>query len=134
MFFRCVTISNLIARFLFLLHIKLEQEAATETSVSEVSSVVDSEAELEVDEEPATEPTKAAKDTTQPKDDMYPNCDVNVWLRSCEQEIVEPIEGKVQGTVPEWLNGSLLRNGPGSLKVGDMMFNHLFDSSALLHR
>nr|XP_040237975.2 carotenoid isomerooxygenase isoform X1 [Anopheles coluzzii] len=113
---------------------QLEQEAATETSVSEVSSVVDSEAELEVDEEPATEPTKAAKDTTQPKDDMYPNCDVNVWLRSCEQEIVEPIEGKVQGTVPEWLNGSLLRNGPGSLKVGDMMFNHLFDSSALLHR
>jgi len=38
------------------------------------------------------------------------------------------------GTIPEWLNGSLLRNGPGNLKVGDMHFNHLFDSSALLHR
>ncbi|XP_053662575.1 carotenoid isomerooxygenase isoform X1 [Anopheles marshallii] len=107
---------------------QLEQEAGTETSVSEVSSVAsDSEAELEEDE-----PLEAKQSA--PKEDMYPNCDVNVWLRSCEQEIVEPIEGKVQGTIPDWLNGSLLRNGPGSLKVGDMMFNHLFDSSALLHR
>ncbi|XP_053683586.1 carotenoid isomerooxygenase [Sabethes cyaneus] len=69
----------------------------------------------------------------QPKE-LYPNCDVNVWLRSCEKEIVEPIEGLVKGEIPEWLNGSLLRNGPGSLKVGEMTFNHLFDSSALLHR
>ncbi|XP_058811653.1 carotenoid isomerooxygenase isoform X3 [Topomyia yanbarensis] len=68
------------------------------------------------------------------KKDYYPNCDVNVWLRSCEQEIVEPIVGEVIGVIPDWLNGSLLRNGPGSLKVGDMTFNHLFDSSALLHR
>uniref|UniRef100_A0A182PPK6 Argininosuccinate lyase n=1 Tax=Anopheles epiroticus TaxID=199890 RepID=A0A182PPK6_9DIPT len=117
---------------------QLEQEAATETSVSEVSSVVDSEAELEEDEPVEPKPERTAKASAAPKDtdkkEMYPNCDVNVWLRSCEQEIVEPIEGKVQGTVPEWLNGSLLRNGPGSLKVGDMMFNHLFDSSALLHR
>ncbi|KAJ8949375.1 hypothetical protein NQ314_008235, partial [Rhamnusium bicolor] len=38
-------------------------------------------------------------------------------------------------TIPEWLNGSLIRNGPGSLKVGDdNEFSHLFDSSALLHR
>lgn len=64
----------------------------------------------------------------------YPNCDVNVWLRSCEQEIVEPISGTLTGVIPEWLNGSLLRNGPGSIKVGSMTFNHLFDSSALLHR
>ncbi|XP_052893451.1 carotenoid isomerooxygenase isoform X1 [Anopheles moucheti] len=111
---------------------QLEQEAGTETSVSEVSSVGSgSEAELEEDE-PLAAKQPAPKDTQ--KNDMYPNCDVNVWLRSCEQEIVEPIEGKVQGTIPDWLNGSLLRNGPGSLKVGDMMFNHLFDSSALLHR
>uniref|UniRef100_A0A182Q6V3 Uncharacterized protein n=1 Tax=Anopheles farauti TaxID=69004 RepID=A0A182Q6V3_9DIPT len=110
---------------------QLEQEAGTETSVSEVSSVVDSEAELEADD-PDASGVKAGEEKK--PDDMYPNCDVNVWLRSCEQEIVEPIEGVVQGSIPEWLNGSLLRNGPGSLKVGDMMFNHLFDSSALLHR
>ncbi|XP_058120242.1 carotenoid isomerooxygenase isoform X1 [Anopheles ziemanni] len=135
---------------------QLEQEVVTESSVSEVSSVSDSEdLELEEEEEPVDEEPegdteleglkKKTKDSTRKTGptipgesweapEMYPNCDVNVWLRSCEQEIVDPIEGTVQGTVPEWLNGSLLRNGPGSLKVGDMMFNHLFDSSALLHR
>ena len=30
-------------------------------------------------------------------DNLYPNCDVNVWLRSCEEEIVDPIEGVVSG-------------------------------------
>lgn len=69
-----------------------------------------------------------------PQENCYPNCDVNVWLRSCEKEIIEPIEGCMTGQIPEWINGSLLRNGPGSIKVGSMMFNHLFDSSALLHR
>lgn len=65
----------------------------------------------------------------------YPNCDPGVWMRSCEQEVIEPIPPLiVTGTIPTFLNGSLLRNGPGSLKVGNMMFNHLFDSSALLHR
>lgn len=64
----------------------------------------------------------------------YPNCSSDVWLRSCEHEIVEPIEGHVSGQIPTWINGSLLRNGPGSWKVGDMSFGHLFDCSALLHR
>ncbi|EDV90679.1 carotenoid isomerooxygenase [Drosophila grimshawi] len=64
----------------------------------------------------------------------YPNCASDVWLRSCEREIVDPIEGHLSGHIPTWLNGSLLRNGPGSWKVGDMSFNHLFDCSALLHR
>lgn len=65
---------------------------------------------------------------------LYPNCDVSVWLRSCEEEITSPIVGKNRGHIPKWLNGSLLRNGPGSLKVSDMQFDHLFDSSALLHK
>ncbi|XP_011293729.1 carotenoid isomerooxygenase isoform X1 [Musca domestica] len=64
----------------------------------------------------------------------YPNCDSSVWLRSCVKEIIEPLEGHVIGTIPTWLNGSLLRNGPGNWKVGDMTFQHLFDCSALLHR
>lgn len=72
--------------------------------------------------------------TEKPRENLYPNCDVNVWLRSCEKEIVEPINGIIKGQIPEWINGSLLRNGPGSIKVGDSTFKHLFDSSALLHR
>ena len=64
----------------------------------------------------------------------FPNCDSNVWMRSCEKEVIEPISGKITGKIPCWLKGTLLRNGPGSLKVGEYSFNHLFDSSAMLHR
>ncbi|VVC89980.1 unnamed protein product [Leptidea sinapis] len=69
-----------------------------------------------------------------PKVKLYPACDSNVWLRSCQEEIVQPITGHVTGDIPRWLRGTLLRNGPGSLNVGSMRFEHLFDSSALLHR
>lgn len=65
---------------------------------------------------------------------LYPNCDITVWLRSCEEEITTPIVGATRGTIPKWLNGNLLRNGPGSIKVNGMQFEHLFDSSALLHK
>ncbi|KAF2891940.1 hypothetical protein ILUMI_14233 [Ignelater luminosus] len=68
------------------------------------------------------------------KKKLYPNCDASVWMRSCKQEIIEPISGKISGAIPNWLNGVLIRNGPGSLEVGEEVFQHLFDSSALLHR
>lgn len=38
------------------------------------------------------------------------------------------------GTIPVWLNGSLLRNGPGRMKIGSSTYEHVFDGSALLHR
>ncbi|KAK9307101.1 hypothetical protein QLX08_002434 [Tetragonisca angustula] len=68
------------------------------------------------------------------KVNYFPNCDASVWMRSCKQEVIEPIIGEVTGRIPSWLRGTLLRNGPGSLQVGKYSFNHLFDSSALLHR
>lgn len=65
----------------------------------------------------------------------YANCDTSVWMRSCEKEIIEPLRStEVTGIVPKWLKGILLRNGPGNLKVGEYRYQHLFDSSALLHR
>lgn len=65
---------------------------------------------------------------------LYPECDCSVWLRSCEKEILNPICGKVCGKIPKWLNGNLLRNGPGSIRVGNSRYHHLFDSAALLHK
>lgn len=65
---------------------------------------------------------------------LYPTCDATVWLRSCVEEVRTPIPGETCGTIPKWLNGSLLRNGPGSLTVGEMQLDHLFDSAALLHK
>lgn len=65
---------------------------------------------------------------------LYPNFDGSIMMRSCEQEITTPIVGMTRGTIPEWLNGSLLRNGPGKLKVNGMKLQHMFDSMALLHK
>lgn len=56
------------------------------------------------------------------------------YLRSCDKECLQPVSGKVTGTFPQWLNGSLLRNGPGLMHVGPDSFNHLFDGLALVHK
>ena len=40
----------------------------------------------------------------------------------------------VEGTLPEWLTGSLLRTGPARFEVGDRSLNHWFDGLAMLHR
>lgn len=37
------------------------------------------------------------------------------------------------GQLPTWLQGILLRNGPGMHTVGDSKYNHWFDGMALLH-
>lgn len=57
-----------------------------------------------------------------------------VWFRSCTEEIPEPIEGSVSGKIPEWLNGSLIVNGPGNFNVGTHKLKHLFDGMALLQK
>lgn len=65
----------------------------------------------------------------------YANCDSSVWMRSCEEEVIEPLRSsEITGSIPRWLTGTLLRNGPGNLKVGEYRYQHLFDSSALLHK
>ncbi len=40
----------------------------------------------------------------------------------------------VRGTMPEWLSGSLIRNGPGTFQVGQRRYRHWFDGLAMLHR
>jgi beta-carotene 15,15'-monooxygenase len=40
----------------------------------------------------------------------------------------------VEGTLPSWLSGSLLRNGPGSFTAGGNDIDHWFDGLAMLHR
>ena len=40
----------------------------------------------------------------------------------------------VYGQLPTWLSGSLLRNGPGTLRVGEQRYRHWFDGLAMLHR
>lgn len=40
----------------------------------------------------------------------------------------------VEGTIPEWLTGTLVRNGPGALSVGEQRYRHWFDGLAMLHK
>lgn len=40
----------------------------------------------------------------------------------------------VVGTLPDWLRGSLLRNGPAKFEAGDDRYIHWFDGLAMLHR
>ena len=41
-----------------------------------------------------------------------------------------PLDGKL----PNWLNGTLIRNGPGILQLGGERFRHWFDGLAMLHK
>jgi carotenoid cleavage dioxygenase-like enzyme len=40
----------------------------------------------------------------------------------------------VRGTLPDWLRGTLLRNGPALFEVGAEQFRHWFDGLGMLHR
>jgi len=40
----------------------------------------------------------------------------------------------VEGTIPDWLSGRLLRNGPGRFEVGGERATHWFDGLAMLRR
>lgn len=40
----------------------------------------------------------------------------------------------VEGAIPTWLNGTLLRNGPAKFEAGEKELRHWFDGQAMLHR
>ncbi|XP_075460119.1 carotenoid-cleaving dioxygenase, mitochondrial-like isoform X2 [Ascaphus truei] len=50
------------------------------------------------------------------------------------QETPWPIPTQVTGTIPKWVKGSLLRNGPGRFEFGNDKYNHWFDGMALMHK
>ncbi|XP_023942472.2 carotenoid isomerooxygenase [Bicyclus anynana] len=65
---------------------------------------------------------------------LYPNYDMGIWFRTCDEEVTEPLQGKLSGTIPSWIQGTLLRNGPGCKKIGDCEYQHVFDGLAIIHR
>ncbi|XP_070282135.1 carotenoid-cleaving dioxygenase, mitochondrial isoform X1 [Myotis yumanensis] len=50
------------------------------------------------------------------------------------EETPQTISAQVRGHFPKWLNGSLLRIGPGKFEFGKDKYNHWFDGMALLHQ
>ncbi|XP_034717653.1 beta,beta-carotene 15,15'-dioxygenase [Etheostoma cragini] len=49
------------------------------------------------------------------------------------EESPEPCKAEVEGSIPGWLQGTLLRNGPGIFSVGDTSYNHWFDGMAIMN-
>jgi beta,beta-carotene 9',10'-dioxygenase len=50
------------------------------------------------------------------------------------EEEVSVSELPVSGTLPPWLQGSLLRTGPAKFEVAEQRLSHWFDGLAMLHR
>ncbi|WP_256687230.1 carotenoid oxygenase family protein [Halococcus qingdaonensis] len=49
-------------------------------------------------------------------------------------EELDRVRLPVEGDLPDWLAGTLLRNGPGRFRVGNRTLNHWFDGFSLLRR
>ena len=56
----------------------------------------------------------------------------NLAFKSLEEETFLP-RIDVEGRLPRWLDGTLLRNGPALFEIGEEKFNHWFDGLAMLH-
>ena len=41
---------------------------------------------------------------------------------------------EIEGVIPDWLSGTLLRNGPARFRLEDKTLNHWFDGLAMLHK
>jgi beta,beta-carotene 9',10'-dioxygenase len=59
--------------------------------------------------------------------------DATLGLTNLDDEI-EVDELELEGALPAWLAGSLLRTGPARWDLGEQTVNHWFDGLAMLHR
>ncbi|KAI4895577.1 hypothetical protein NFI96_015671, partial [Prochilodus magdalenae] len=75
----------------------------------------------------------SSKDNNQYFTDVHGLPSIEKLVCSVE-ETPQPIATKIRGSIPEWIHGNLLRNGPGKFEFGNTQFNHWFDGMALLHQ
>jgi beta,beta-carotene 9',10'-dioxygenase len=62
-----------------------------------------------------------------------PRADHTVGFTTLEEErVLDQVE--VEGELPAWLEGSLLRTGPAKFEAGERTLAHWFDGLAMLHR
>jgi carotenoid cleavage dioxygenase-like enzyme len=64
---------------------------------------------------------------------ISPRREAAIGYRTLEREVVVD-ELPVRGTIPPWLTGTLVRNGPGAFEAGSRSVAHWFDGLAMLHR
>jgi carotenoid cleavage dioxygenase-like enzyme len=59
---------------------------------------------------------------------------LNRLVRSLKQSTDKPVQTKIYGEIPKWLNGTLFRNGPGRYEFNNQTYHHLFDGQACVHK
>ena len=57
----------------------------------------------------------------------------DLGFRTVEREYTDR-SLRIEGTVPEWIDGALIRNGPGKFEFGGERATHWFDGLAMLRR
>jgi carotenoid cleavage dioxygenase-like enzyme len=57
-----------------------------------------------------------------------------IYFRHADKLTIDPVRGVQTGKIPEWLEGVLIRNGPGIQEFGPDRYDHYFDGIAVLHR
>ena len=68
-----------------------------------------------------------------PKTAVSTDIAYELGFRSVDREFVDR-RLPVEGSLPDWLSGSLIRNGPGRFEIGDRRVTHWFDGLAMLRR
>ncbi|XP_076451322.1 retinal Mueller cells isomerohydrolase-like [Babylonia areolata] len=59
----------------------------------------------------------------------------STWLMfQSEMETLTPVDTQVTGQIPQWLSGTLYRNGCGLFDEGTAATTHLFEGYSVLHR
>lgn len=58
------------------------------------------------------------------------NINFEDWISDAPDEVLEKKKLVTDGKIPDYVVGSLLRNGPGLWSTSDQMFSHLFDGLA----
>lgn len=48
--------------------------------------------------------------------------------------VIEPKLCSTSGSVPSYLKGTMLRNGPGMFEIGDTKYQHWFDGMGFIQR
>ncbi|NEP20099.1 MAG: carotenoid oxygenase family protein, partial [Leptolyngbya sp. SIO4C1] len=56
-----------------------------------------------------------------------------IGLETLADEVTD-VSLAIQGRLPDWLTGTLLRTGPAKFEVGDQAYRHWFDGLAMLYR
>lgn len=84
---------------------------------------------MEMSSEQTLDQSSTMSQEDQPLDE---SCMLSFFWRN-GSETPEPLKADVSGSIPSWLQGTLLRNGPGLFSVGDTAYKHWFDGMALIH-